>query len=231
MKIMFSKIFRSLVKLFMIMPNSPFKKAIRDLFYGEVITERIVEYPLVFANLNLKPSKKIKILDIGCYYSNFPISLASMGYSVTGVDLMDYELTHPNFKFTKGDMVSIKLLANTYDLVTSISTLEHIGLGVYGDENDLSADKKVMNRVHYILKRNGRFILTVPFGKKYLNPSFRSYNLADIKVLFTPGFKIEKMEFFRAVNSKWLPADLKTMESVSNKDKARGMAFIIGVKK
>lgn len=228
---MFNDFFRNLISFFMTMPNSPLKKAIRDLFYGEVLTERIVEYPLIFANLNLKPSTRIRILDIGCYYSNFPISLASMGYSVTGVDLMDYELSHPNFKFIKGDMVSVSLPSNTYNLVTSISTLEHIGLGVYGDKNDLSADKKVMLVVHKILKENGRMFLTVPFGKKYLNPSFRSYDLAGIKALFEPEFRIQKMEYFYCLDSKWFPTDLNTMKRVNNKGKARGMAFIIGIKK
>lgn len=215
----------------MVMPNSPFKKIIRDLFYGEVITERIVEYPLVFANLDLKPSKRVKILDIGCYYSNFPISLASMGFTVTGVDMMDYELTHPNFKFIKGDMVSVKLLKNSYDLVTAISTLEHIGLDIYGNANDLTADKKVMQRIHSILKKNGRLILTVPFGRKYTNPSFRSYDLEGIKALFEPQFRIQKMEFFHSVNSKWFPTDLETMKKVNNKSMARGVAFIMGIKK
>lgn len=228
---MFNNIFRGLISFFMTMPNSPLKKAIRDLFYGEVLTERIVEYPLAFANLDLKPSTRTKILDIGCYYSNFPISLASMGFSVTGVDLMDYELTHPNFKFIKGDMVSVALPKNSYDLVTCISTLEHIGLDVYGNENDLTADKKVMQRVHSILKKNGRFILTVPFGKEYINPSFRSYNSAGIKALFEPAFKIQKLEYYYSKDSKWFPTNLNTMKKVNNKGIARGMAFIIGVKK
>lgn len=227
---MFHKVFRGLISFFMTMPNSPFKKAIRDIFYGEVLTERIVEYPLVFANLDLKPSIRTKVLDIGCYYSNFPISLASMGFSVTGVDLADYELTHPNFKFIKGDMVSVSLPANTYDLATCISTLEHIGLGVYGDDNDLSADKKVMQIIYKNLKKNGRLLLTVPFGKKYLNSSFRSYDPAAIKALFEPEFKIQKSEYYYSKNSKWLPADLNTMNKVNNKGKARGMAFIVGVK-
>lgn len=228
---MFNSIIRTLINIVLKMPNSPFKKVVRDIFYGEVFSERIVEYSIVLANLNLKPSKWVKILDIGCYYSNFPIQLASMGFSVTGVDLMDYELTHPNFKFIKGDIILTPLPPKAFDLATCISTLEHIGLAYYDNKKDLLADKKVVEVVHSILKKKGLFLITVPFGKKSITPSYKSYDLSQVKNLFKSNFEIKKMEFFHKINNKWLHTDLKSMKSVDNRHEARGVVFIAAINK
>src|SRR3989344_3876675 len=93
--------FESILKL----PESGLKDYIRGFFYRDVISERILEYTAVTAYLNLAPSPKVRILDIGCYYSNFPLQLASMGYNMTAIDLMDYQLTHPDLTFIKADLL------------------------------------------------------------------------------------------------------------------------------
>ena len=96
---------KNIIQLILSLPDNPIKKGIRNVFYSDVISERIFEYSLVNKYLYFDPNLKVKVLDIGCYYSNFPLSLASMGYSVTAIDLMDYQLTHPNLEFIKMDFI------------------------------------------------------------------------------------------------------------------------------
>lgn len=53
------------------------------------------------------------------------------------------------------------------DIIVSFSTVEHIGLGRYGDELDENGDIKFMDTLHGLLKNNGYFILAVPVANEY----------------------------------------------------------------
>jgi 2-polyprenyl-3-methyl-5-hydroxy-6-metoxy-1,4-benzoquinol methylase len=227
---MVNSILRNSIGLVLSIPNSPVKKAIRDIFYGEILSERIVEYALVLMNLGAKPSGKTKVLDVGCYYSNFPYQLASIGYSVTAIDLDNYELTHPNLKFIQGDVNKLNLPKKGFDVITCVSTLEHIGVGYYKSPKDLSADKQAVNRFAELLKPKGRLIITTPFGKKSVSSSQRSYDLKLIKQLLGKQFKLEKLDLFKEMGGRWLPSDINGMKSVNNRDKTRGMALVVASK-
>lgn len=220
-----------LITLTLNLPEFGLKKRLRELFYGEVVSERIVEYALVLANLGLEPTKKVKILDLGCYYSNFPIQLASMGYSVTAIDLMDYQLKHPNFKFIKGDITKKKLKPRSFNVVTSISTLEHIGLGFYkSDVKNKSGDKLAVEAIAKVLKNKGKFILTVPFGEKRIDTVQRVYDWESLNDLLH-GFEIKKYLFYREKLGKWLPTSKKEAAKIKSQGKTRAMAFIVAIKK
>jgi len=50
------------------------------------------------------------------------------------------------------------------NLVICISTLEHLGLGRYGDPLDVNGDINAMKEAHRILKLGGHLVLTIPYG-------------------------------------------------------------------
>lgn len=222
---MLVNILQKIINAFLSIPNNPLKSAIQKIFYGEIVNERIVEYAICFANLGVKPSKKVSILDIGCYYSNFPISLASMGFDTYAIDIMPYELTHPNFTFIQEDMRDYNFKRKKFDIVTCVSTLEHIGLGDYGDRKESSGDEKTVEAIKKVLKKKGTFILTVPFGRKSKTNTHRSYDWKSLSKLLD-GFKIIEKEFFAEKNGKWIVSDLKKVSKVNNKDKARAIIFV-----
>lgn len=218
---MIIKFFESILTL----PESRLKDYIRGFFYRNVISERILEYTAVTAYLNTPPSLKVKIFDIGCLYSNFPLQLASMGYDVTAIDLSDYPLRHPNFKFIKGDLLDYPIPKNHFDIVTSISTLEHIGVGFYDKRDDLSADRKIVEIVRSILKKNGRFLLTVPFGKKSVNSLQRVYDYPALLELLK-GFKIETALFYKEIKGKWRLVKKEEAAKVRSTNVTNAVAFI-----
>ena len=83
--------------------KKPFNLAVkyRPTGDGEFLpsmNERIVEVPFVFRSLSSLPNGA-KILELGCAQSYLAINMASIGYKVWAVDLVDYDLTHPNFRF------------------------------------------------------------------------------------------------------------------------------------
>jgi len=55
-----------------------------------------------------------------------------------------------------------------FDVLVSISSFEHDGLGRYGDPQDPIGDLKAMQKAKKMLKQNGLLYLTVPIGKDVL---------------------------------------------------------------
>jgi SAM-dependent methyltransferase len=126
------------------------------------MNERLAEYPYVFSQLAKFPETKT-VLDIGSAFSLLPIQLATLGYQVTGLDIIDSGDTyHPNFKQIVSDLFDNHIPDNSFDAVVSISTIEHMGFGVFGDKVIPDADVKAFQIVHRLLKPGGIAVITVP---------------------------------------------------------------------
>ncbi len=115
-------------------------------------SERVIEYPLIFQYLD-KNWKRI--LDFGCVEDLLPMHLASLGYNVTGLDFRPYPFTHPNFEFIQADILSWQPQKEQYDCVISVSTIEHIGLGGYGDPVCEDGDKIAVQKLFTSLRLGG----------------------------------------------------------------------------
>ena len=152
--------------------------------YWAGTNERIFEKTFVLQSLvRLYESSNITVLDVGAAESLLSYELASFNYSVTAIDIRPIALFHPNLKFVKTDICKPVLPPANFDCVIALSTLEHIGLGWYGDETGESYDLKAVQEISLLLKPEGSFILTVPYGKKALTPVHRIYNQESLQKL------------------------------------------------
>lgn len=101
------------------------------------------------------------ILDLGSAESDFPLCIYALGKDVTAFDYRDYPFT----KNIKGNILKIRDESKRfgkYDCITSISTIEHIGLGAYEDPvQDIDIFKTLQNILSCI-KNGGLFIITLP---------------------------------------------------------------------
>lgn len=79
-----------------------------------------------------------------------------------------------------------------FDLVLSISSTEHDGLGRYGDPLNPNGDLESMKNFQSMLNPNGKLLLAIPVGpdKLYWNAN-RVYGPLRLKMLFN-GWKIVK---------------------------------------
>lgn len=191
------------------------------------VTERIVEHPFVFENLDI--AKGSKILDVGCSYSFLPIQLASLGYNVTGYDLAKYPLKHPNFEFIRGNFLDNNFDDNTFDTVISISTIEHCGLLIPGSPKFHSGDHKVVNEIARVLKEKACFIMSVPFGKLGFNLGYRVYDSHTLDRL-TRNFIIKKAEYFVGIDRiSWIPATLEEISEIDciSKGYTQGVVCVV----
>lgn len=158
------------------------------------INERIIEIPFAMQSLSNIP-KEAKILDLGCSESILSIEMASLGYKVIGIDFREYPYYHPNFNFIKGDILNLPFSAQEYDAVFSISTIEHIGIGSYKDPLNEDGDILVINQIKRVLKKNGLFVLTIPFGPPQVNSHCRIYDKDRVDKLLM-DFYIKEIRYF-----------------------------------
>lgn len=197
------------------LPQNHYLALLRCIFpYKTTITmrERIVENPFVFMNLDLP--KGAKILEVGCCRSRLAVELASLGYKVTAIDLKYYKYKHPNLTFIQGDLRFIKL-PQKFDAVTAVSTIEHTGLGSYNEKKSITGDMEMMDKIYSLLKKQGKLIITLPFGKyEIINNFSKIYDYKNLKLLFR-RFKILKIEFYKGLNrSYWIPVNYKDLRTV-----------------
>jgi 2-polyprenyl-3-methyl-5-hydroxy-6-metoxy-1,4-benzoquinol methylase len=152
--------------------------------YWAGTNERILEKNFILLSLaRLYESSQIKILDVGSAESLLAYELASLNYSVTAIDIRPIALSHPNLKFIKNDICQPILSTASFDCVIALSTLEHIGLGWYGDEIGEELDCEAVKQIYSLVRPGGNFILTVPYGKRALTPVHRIYDRESLQRL------------------------------------------------
>jgi SAM-dependent methyltransferase len=197
--------------------NVPIKYQYNKL---KAVNERILEYPFIFSQI-LKEKPPKKILDFGCTRSWLSIALSSLGYEVLGIDLRNFEYEHKNFNFNKMNILDLE--EKDFDFIVSLSTIEHVGLGVY-DKKVIDDDiLKVLNKINILLKTNGKFIVTLPVGKPTIDEFERSFDPNEFKTLLKEAnLLLEIQEYYkRDENFYWKPIGIDKISEISNDKDSR----------
>jgi Caenorhabditis protein of unknown function, DUF268 len=84
---------------------------------------------------------------------------------VTDRTPIDLPFEHPEFKFVQGDALALNIPNDSLDLIINCSTIEHLGLGRYGDHADPNADLSGMRQLQSWLSPAEVVLLTVPVGE------------------------------------------------------------------
>ena len=94
--------------------------------------------------------------------------LAGMGLNVWTLDIRKYEYSGivENLHSVCGDVTKTTFPDGNFDAVTAVSTIEHIGLGRYGDFMDNEGDLKTMDEIYRITSMKANILVTIPFGRK-----------------------------------------------------------------
>lgn len=124
--------------------------------------ERPVEYRFVFDQLSTYWPKNI--LDVGSGESALPRLMRTSGFLVTATDNFGsywfYRLHNWHYYLVPDDIIATNLPVETFDLVTCVSSLEHIP--------DFNAAVKGMVST---LKNGGHLILTFPYNEHQYHPN------------------------------------------------------------
>lgn len=187
------------------------KRAILQRLPGAVrlrlhVNERVVEVPFALDRLE---GTEGRILDLGCAESALPLMLAARGHDVVGLDIRPWPFPHPHVRFTLADARALPFRDGTFAAVSMISSVEHVGLGFYGDAKDRAGDTKACREAKRVTAPDGRLVLTVPFGRRAISNLQRVYDAASLKELLS-GWTVEEKRFYVREELQWLPADEAT---------------------
>ena len=117
-------------------------------------------YECEFASEQITLIKPGEILDVGSYRDWLAGVMAH--YLVTTVDVRDRSSNLSNENIVNQDVRSLELEDNSIDMVTTLHTIEHFGLGRYGDEFDPDGDRKAISNFLRVIKPGGYFLFSVP---------------------------------------------------------------------
>ena len=152
-----------------------------------------IECECNFAAEMLSRFQPDSILDIGSY-REFILGILS-SKKVTTLDVRAREPTIGNEKVVTYDAKNLDFLDNSFDAVVSLCSIEHFGLGRYGDDFDLDADKKAMKEMIRVLKPGGCLIISTTITKAVPSIVFnlyRAYSTEMIKDFFKNMEKVEE---------------------------------------
>ena len=216
------------------------------------LDERIIEYKWIFNQLG-KIKKNGKLLDAGSTI-NFPDILKRIKnkYKITIQTLYpeNYCFYDEGISYVYEDLSKKIFKDNSFDIITCISTLEHIGFDnkIY---NKLSKFKNIGRNIDYLkvienfrkcLKKGGTLLLTLPYG---IHQKFNNLQQFDEKMVnkiikkFNPSRKLIK--YAKYSNKIWCEclkkecdklkfANNLKYESADNLASARGLVLIKLVK-
>lgn len=160
------------------------------LQYVACFSEQPIEYALFYQSLRAADNT---VLDFGCVENILPMTLCSLGYRVTGLDFLPYPFTHANFTFIRHDILAWQPPPGAFDVVVSISTIEHVGLGYSGDPVANAGDKRAVEALWKALRPGGRLFVTLPAGRPTIRRGYRTYDEATVRGLVP---SIERLRFF-----------------------------------
>src|SRR5665213_121677 len=161
--------------------------------------QRRFEYPFQVRCLTAPGVCVGVVVDMGggnSYSTVVPIVLGLRDSRTISVDVVNHTaVSKYGIEYVRGDCMNTTLPAECADVVTIISTLEHVGLGRWGDPLDVDGDIKAMREARRILRPGGHVVLTVPYG--YPTVVFnlhRIYDQGRINKL-SEGFEMVREEY------------------------------------
>ncbi|HEY2720007.1 MAG TPA: DUF268 domain-containing protein [Solirubrobacteraceae bacterium] len=168
------------------------------------INERIVEMPYALGAL-ARLTAPARVLEIGSAESTFALSVASLGHHVTALDLHPLPYAHPNVESVVGRFEDWQP-QERFDAAFLISTIEHFGLGAYGEpEIGTGADREAVERVGELLADDGFMVLTTPFGRAGVNELERTYDEPGLAALLQGWTVLDRLTVARRDPLTWLP--------------------------
>ena len=186
------------------------KTALVD-FKGERVDERLVEYSWLMENL---PEEPAGLLDAGSAL-NFEIILNQPKLSNKKITIVNLNPEKNNFarrgvSYLYEDLRNLPFKPECFDLITCISTLEHVGM----DNTEIyTADEKYKENkdedyliaaaeLKRVLKEGGNLFLTVPFGRKQNFGFFQQFNKSMIDKLVAL-FKSSEETYYKYSDNGW----------------------------
>ena len=130
-------------------------------------------------------------VDVGSRIDGFVAHLLTF-MPVTVVDVRPLDGHVVGLQFEQGDLVNLgRLPTSSVESISSLHTVEHVGLGRYGDDIDPEGWRKALAELARVVKPTGRLYVSVPIGVERVK--FNAHRI------FSPHTVIEAVAGLRLV--------------------------------
>ena len=131
--------------------------------------------------------------DIGSRVDGFIGHLAAFRGNIKLIDIRPMENVIPGVEFVQADATDLNGIADsTIESISALCSLEHFGLGRYGDQVDPDAFHKVARAIVRVLKDDGDAYIAVPVGKQHVEfDAHRVFYASTVIESFAPLKLIE----------------------------------------
>lgn len=107
--------------------------------------------------------------DIGSRIDGFIAHLASFRSNIILIDVRPFDYEIPGVSFVQANATDLSSIddESIYSL-SALCSLEHFGMGRYGDPIDVDASYKAMKSIVRVLAKGGRAYISVPIGYEHI---------------------------------------------------------------
>ncbi len=147
-------------------------------------------YHLAWAARVVKDINPTKHVDVA---SSLPFcTILSAFVPVEFYDLRPAQLYLDNLQSKRGDLLSLPFKTNSVSSISCMHTVEHIGMGRYGEPIDPKGDLKAIEELKRVVKKGGSLLFVVPIGApRIIFNAHRIYSHKQILSYFD-GFKLQE---------------------------------------
>jgi len=138
-----------------------------------------------------------KHVDVGSRVDGFVAHVASFR-SIEVLDIRPLDSTIPNVVFTQADMMNPvpENLTNYCDSLSCLHTIEHFGLGRYGDPINAEGHLRGLENLHKILKPGGKLYFSTPVGPQRIEfNAHRVFSLDYLYSYLSENYKIDQFSY------------------------------------
>jgi SAM-dependent methyltransferase len=193
--------------------------------YGARLDERVVEYPWLYARLPREPGV---VLDAGSALNHLfllsrpPIVNSNLSICTLAPEKRCYWKRAVSYIFD--DLRATRFGHGVFDIVISVSTIEHIGLDntllytadASKREHDAGGFIEAVREFRRILKPGGSCFITVPFGKAKNHGWFQVFDSAMIDaILKTFKPTDSEISYFGYSAEGWAAADPESLKEAT----------------
>ncbi len=162
-------------------------------------------------------NSSLKHVDIGSRIDGFVTHVASFR-EIEVIDIREIKGNIPNVSFLRADLMSNVFNLRDYcDSVSCLHTMEHFGLGRYGDSVDVNGHLKGLKNITNMLKKNGRLYLSTVIGPQRIEfDAHRVFSVKYLIDLIENDFTIENFSYIDDKNKLHVSAELSEKNIQNN---------------
>ena len=160
----------------------------------------------MWASKLVKENNPCKHYDIGSRIDGFIGHLISFRDNVVLIDVRPLTTKIPGVTFIQSDATNLDGIEDaSVESISALCSLEHFGLGRYGDPIDPDASFKAMHSIVRVLSRGGHAYISVPIGYERLEfNAHRIFNASTIVQSFAPLKLVE----YSVINADGIEKDV-----------------------